>query len=150
MVRRSAPRTSCLERLRVLLRLAWKRRYLEHAALEHPYVLCAVMAPVMERSAIAHSYACREGKGTHAAVVQAQQWSGRHAFALKMDMADGPTRRGLLPGRARAGDEGVRHAGQSTARGPAPGATRRVRRRVRLTAVGPAGELARGDGQGPA
>ena len=66
-----------------------KRRTISAAAFRDRVVhhaLCAAMAPVMERSAIARSYACRAGKGTHAAVVQAGRWQRQHAFALKMDV----------------------------------------------------------------
>jgi hypothetical protein len=49
-------------------------------------VLCGVVAPVLERSAIHHSYACRVGKGTHRAIRQAQRLVRGRAFFLKCDV----------------------------------------------------------------
>jgi len=51
------------------------------------HALLNVIEPVIDRRFIADSYACRTGKGTHAAVDRYQHWSRRHAYALKMDIA---------------------------------------------------------------
>jgi retron-type reverse transcriptase len=50
------------------------------------HAVCDVLEPVLERSAIFDSYACRVGKGTHAAIARAQQLARRHAFFLKCDV----------------------------------------------------------------
>ena len=51
------------------------------------HALLNVIEPVIDRRFIADSYACRAGKGTHAAVDRYQHWSRRHAYALKVDIA---------------------------------------------------------------
>jgi hypothetical protein len=50
------------------------------------HALCAALEPFFERAAIFDSYACRPGKGTHAAVRRAQKFSGRFRFFLKLDV----------------------------------------------------------------
>lgn len=40
----------------------------------------------LDRTLIRHTYACRVGKGTHAAVEEARRQSGSHAWYLKMDV----------------------------------------------------------------
>lgn len=50
------------------------------------HALCNVIEPILERSFIHHSYACRIGKGTHRAVKQAQIFSRRHSYFLKCDI----------------------------------------------------------------
>jgi len=50
------------------------------------HALCAVLEPLFERAAIADSYACRPGKGSHAAVKRAQFFTRRSRFFLKLDI----------------------------------------------------------------
>ena len=52
---------------------------LHHAILNHCH-------EDFERHQIFDSYACRRGKGTHAAVVRAQKFSKQHAWYLKLDV----------------------------------------------------------------
>ncbi len=50
------------------------------------HALCNVLEPVFEKSFVFDSYACRKGKGTHAAVDRAQQFARRNTFVLKCDL----------------------------------------------------------------
>jgi len=50
------------------------------------HALCEQIGPVLERGAIHHSYACRVGKGTHAAVNRCRVLVRRHPFVLKCDV----------------------------------------------------------------
>lgn len=50
------------------------------------HTLIAVLEPVFERRMIAHSYACRKHKGTHAALRYAQRCLRRHGWFLKLDV----------------------------------------------------------------
>ncbi len=50
------------------------------------HALCNIIEPILERSFIHHSYACRTGKGTHSAVKQAQIFSRRYSYYLKCDI----------------------------------------------------------------
>lgn len=50
------------------------------------HALCGAIEPILERHYIAHSYACRKGKGTLRAVRQAQRLTRRHAYFLKLDV----------------------------------------------------------------
>ena len=50
------------------------------------HALCAVLEPLFERAAIFDSYACRKGKGSHAAVRRAQSFAGRFPYFLKLDV----------------------------------------------------------------
>jgi retron-type reverse transcriptase len=50
------------------------------------HALVGVLEPIYERSFIADSYACRKGKGTHAAVARCQQFARRFRFVLKADV----------------------------------------------------------------
>ena len=45
-----------------------------------------VLDPLFERRQIAHSFACRRGKGTHAAVAHAQRLARRYPYVLKGDV----------------------------------------------------------------
>jgi hypothetical protein len=45
-----------------------------------------VLEPIYERTFIADSYACRKGKGTHAAVERCQQFGRRFRYVLKADI----------------------------------------------------------------
>jgi len=50
------------------------------------HALCSALEPLFERAAISDSYACRPGKGTHAAVRRAQAFAGRFSYFLKLDI----------------------------------------------------------------
>lgn len=64
---------------RVITAAPFDERIMQHAIMN-------VLEPLFERHSIFHSYACRKGKGTHAAVLYAfNQCKGRRYF-LKMDV----------------------------------------------------------------
>ncbi len=48
--------------------------------------LCNVLEPIFERSFIFDSYACRRGKGTHAAVDRYSSFARRNRYVLKCDV----------------------------------------------------------------
>ena len=50
------------------------------------HALVNVLEPIYERSFIADSYACRTGKGTHAAVRRCQEFARRFRYVLKADV----------------------------------------------------------------
>ncbi len=50
------------------------------------HALCAALEPLFERAAIFDSYACRPGKGSHAAVKRAQSFARRFGRFLKLDI----------------------------------------------------------------
>jgi RNA-directed DNA polymerase len=50
------------------------------------HALCSVLEPLFERAAIFDSYACRTGKGAHAAVLRAQSFCRRSGYFLKLDV----------------------------------------------------------------
>lgn len=50
------------------------------------HAICNIIEPIFERSFIYHSYACREGKGTHRAIRQAQVFSRKYRYFLKCDI----------------------------------------------------------------
>ena len=50
------------------------------------HAICNLLDPIFERRMIADSYACRIGKGTHRAVVRAQEFSRRFGFYLQCDV----------------------------------------------------------------
>ena len=50
------------------------------------HAVCNIIEPILERSFIYHSYACRTGKGTHRAVYQAQIFSRKYKYYLKCDI----------------------------------------------------------------
>ena len=50
------------------------------------HVLCNVIEPIYDRSFLYDSYACRTGKGTHAAVDRASHYARRFRYVLKCDM----------------------------------------------------------------
>lgn len=50
------------------------------------HAVCNVIEPIFERSFIYHSYACREGKGTHRAIMNAQFFSRKYRYFLKCDI----------------------------------------------------------------
>jgi retron-type reverse transcriptase len=50
------------------------------------HALVGVLEPIYERSFSADSYACRKGKGTHAAVARCQHFARRFRYVLKADI----------------------------------------------------------------
>jgi retron-type reverse transcriptase len=50
------------------------------------HALCRVIEPLFDRRFIYDTYACRKGRGTHAAVQRAQYFSGRFPYVLKCDI----------------------------------------------------------------
>lgn len=50
------------------------------------HALTRVLEPIFERSFVHDSYACRKGKGTHAAVRRSQEFARRHRYVLKADI----------------------------------------------------------------
>jgi len=50
------------------------------------HAVCDVIGPLLERRMLAGSYACREGKGTHRAVLQAERYCRRFRYYLKVDV----------------------------------------------------------------
>ena len=50
------------------------------------HALMNVLEPVLDRHFHPHSYACRSGKGTHAAADRAQVLMGRHEYILQCDI----------------------------------------------------------------
>ena len=50
------------------------------------HAVCGVLDPIFEAGLIADTYACRRGKGTHAAVRRLHQFSRRHAYVLLCDV----------------------------------------------------------------
>jgi len=64
---------------RMICAADFRDRVVHHAA-------CAVLALIIERTFIADSFACRNGKGSHAAVLRAQRFLKRFPFFLKLDV----------------------------------------------------------------
>ncbi len=64
---------------RQITKVPFRDRVVHHA-------LCAQLEPVFERLYIAHSYACRRGKGTLRAIQRAQQLTRRRRYFLKLDV----------------------------------------------------------------
>jgi retron-type reverse transcriptase len=50
------------------------------------HALCQVIEPIFERGFLYDSYACRKGKGTHAAVNRASSYARRFRYVLKCDV----------------------------------------------------------------
>lgn len=50
------------------------------------HALCAVIAPLLEASFLPASYACRKGKGSHAACEHVQRLTRQYPYFLKMDI----------------------------------------------------------------
>ena len=50
------------------------------------HALMNIIEPSIDRRFIFDSYACRQGKGVHAAVNRYQQWSKHYPYVLKMDI----------------------------------------------------------------
>jgi len=51
------------------------------------HAVCGVIGPVIERRFVADSFACRKGRGTHRAVLRAQQFARRFRYFCKLDVA---------------------------------------------------------------
>jgi retron-type reverse transcriptase len=69
----------CDPKVRVISAAPFRDRVVHHA-------ICTALEPIFERYAISDSYACRVGKGTHAALLKAQQLAGRYPWFLKLDI----------------------------------------------------------------
>jgi hypothetical protein len=65
---------------RTIVAAPFRDRVVHHAVMN-------LIEPPLDRTFIHDSYACRRGKGVHAAVDRYQGWARRHAYALKMDVA---------------------------------------------------------------
>jgi len=65
---------------RVIFAPAFRDRVLHHALMAH-------IGPVLDRSLVFDTYACRTGKGTLAAVKRCQQHMGRFVWYTKIDVA---------------------------------------------------------------
>jgi RNA-directed DNA polymerase len=50
------------------------------------HAVCTILDPIFERRLISDSYACRVGKGSHAALKRCQHFAGKNAFYLKCDI----------------------------------------------------------------
>ncbi|MEO8354456.1 MAG: reverse transcriptase domain-containing protein [Chloroflexota bacterium] len=50
------------------------------------HALCRVIEPLFDHRFIFDTYACRKGKGTHAAIDRAQAFSARYPYVLKCDI----------------------------------------------------------------
>ncbi len=50
------------------------------------HALMKLVEPALDPSFISDSYACRVGKGVHAAVERYQSWARRYAYSLKLDV----------------------------------------------------------------
>lgn len=69
----------------------WKRRVVSAAPFTDRIVhhaLCQVLEPIWEARFIHTSYACRRGKGTLAALNQAQHFARAHAYVLQLDIRE--------------------------------------------------------------
>jgi retron-type reverse transcriptase len=64
---------------RVIAAAPFRDRVVHHA-------LMNVIEPSLDRQFISDSYACRRGKGVHAAVDRYQQWACTYRYVLKMDV----------------------------------------------------------------
>lgn len=64
---------------RIICAASFPERVLHHAIMN-------VCEPVLERYAIHDSYACRTGKGMHAAVLRAQSFARKYPWHLKLDI----------------------------------------------------------------
>ncbi len=65
---------------RLISEAPFRDRVVHHALLN-------VIEPPLDRRFIPDSYACRQGKGTHAAVDRYQCWAQRYRYAFKLDIA---------------------------------------------------------------
>src|SRR5690606_36174760 len=65
---------------RTVAAAAFRDRVVHHA-------IVRVIEPLFERRLIEDTYACRRGKGTHAALRRAAAFARRHAWALECDVS---------------------------------------------------------------
>lgn len=65
---------------RLIAAAPFRDRVVHHAVMN-------LIEPPLDRTFIDDSYACRRGKGTHAAVARYQGWARCYPYALKMDVA---------------------------------------------------------------
>src|SRR5262249_28343020 len=65
--------TICEPKPRLISAAPYRDRVVHHA-------LCNVLEPIFERSFVFDSYACRAGKGTHAAVRRCQEYARRFRY----------------------------------------------------------------------
>ena len=66
-------------KLRLISAAPFTDRVVHHA-------LCRVLDPIWERRFIFDTYACRRGKGTHAAIDRCQHFARGHAYVLQCDI----------------------------------------------------------------
>jgi hypothetical protein len=66
-------------KLRTISTAPFEQRVMHHAIMN-------ILEPVLERPLICHSYACRKGKGTHAAVLYAFEQCKTEPYFLKLDV----------------------------------------------------------------
>jgi retron-type reverse transcriptase len=71
--------TICEPKPRLISAAPYRDRVVHHA-------LTQVLEPIFERSFLPDSYACRKGKGTHAAVRRCQHFARRCRYVLKADV----------------------------------------------------------------
>lgn len=64
---------------RVIAAAPFRDRVVHHAVMR-------VIEPLLDRTFISDSYACRKGKGVHAAVDRYQAWAQTYRYVLKMDI----------------------------------------------------------------
>jgi retron-type reverse transcriptase len=64
---------------RVIAAAPFRDRVVHHAVMQ-------MIEPPLDRTFISDSYACRKGKGVHAAVDRYQAWSQTYRYVLKMDV----------------------------------------------------------------
>ena len=64
---------------RVIAAAPFRDRVVHHAVMN-------LVEPALDRTFISDSYACRVGKGVHAAVDRYQAWAQTYRYALKMDV----------------------------------------------------------------
>jgi retron-type reverse transcriptase len=93
----------CEPKERLISAAPYRDRVVHHA-------LTQVLEPIFERSFSPDSYACRKGKGTHAAVDRCQEHARRFRYVLKADVRkffpsiDHPVLKGLLARKVKDGD----------------------------------------------
>ena len=66
-------------KLRTISTAPFEQRVMHHAVMN-------ILEPVLERPLICHSYACRKGKGTHAAILYAFEQCKTRPYFLKLDI----------------------------------------------------------------
>gem|GEM_PF-5996520 len=66
-------------KIRLICAAAFPERVLQHAIMN-------VCEPILDASAIYHSYACRKGKGMHRAIRYARRCAAKHKYYLKLDI----------------------------------------------------------------